>query len=148
MYVKNQIEEINEQVQYPNSTFKKLMEMKKWHDKPIDWVMYYGFGLLSKYPIKYSEVTILPPVEKNKKFGFLHTIIETPNGDLDMINVHFENTDKGSKEHLEQTLGWCKKRKIKPIIAGDFNIKIVEDLKEIAGKDYEISYLIKPYKSF
>ncbi|PIN77902.1 hypothetical protein COV14_04905 [Candidatus Woesearchaeota archaeon CG10_big_fil_rev_8_21_14_0_10_33_12] len=40
----NQIEEINEQVQYPNLTFGKLMEMEKWHDKPIDWNMYYVLG--------------------------------------------------------------------------------------------------------
>ncbi|PIN77901.1 hypothetical protein COV14_04900 [Candidatus Woesearchaeota archaeon CG10_big_fil_rev_8_21_14_0_10_33_12] len=78
----------------------------------------------------------------------MHVIIKTPNGDIDLINVHFENTNKGSKEHLKHTLKWCKERKIKPIIAGDFNIKLIEALKEIAEKDYEISYLIKPYKSF
>jgi len=144
----NQIEEINKQVQYPNLTFGKLMEMEKWHEKPIDWIMYYGFGILSKYSIKHSEVIILPPVEKNKKFGFMHVIIETPNGNIDLINVHFENTNKGSKEHLKQTLEWCKKRGIRPIIAGDFNMKLIDDLKEIAEKDYEISYLIKSYKSF
>ena len=145
---KNQIEEINEQVGYSSSTFGKLMEMKKWHEKPIDWIMFYGFGVLSKYPIKHSEVIILPPVEKNKKFGFMYVIIETPKGNIDLINVHFENTNKGSKEHLKQTLNWCKKKNIKPIIAGDFNMKIIEDLKEIAEENYEISYLIKPYKSF
>ena len=144
----NQVEEINEKVKYPSSTFDKLMEMKKWHDKPIDWIMFYGFGILSKYPIKHSEVIVLPPVEKNKKFGFVHAIIETPEGNIDLINVHFENTNKGSREHLKQTLEWCKKRKIIPIIAGDFNMKVIEDLKELAEKDYEISYLVKPYKSF
>ena len=145
---KNQVEEINEQAKYHSATFGKLMEMKKWHDEQIDWTMFYGFGILSKYPIKHSEVIILPPVEKNKKFGFMHVIIETEGGDIDLINVHFENTNKGSKEQLKQTLNWCKEKGIKPLIAGDFNMKIVEDLKEIAEKDYEISYLIKPYKSF
>jgi len=144
----NQVEEINEKVKYPSSTFDKLMKMKKWHDKPIDWIMFYGFGILSKYSIKHSEVIVLPPVEKNKKFGFVHTIMETPEGNINLINVHFENTNKGSKEHLKQTLEWCKKRKITPIIAGDFNMKVIEDLKELAEKDYEISYLVKPYKSF
>ena len=145
---KNQVEEINEQIEYSNSAFGKLMEMKKWHKKPINWEMYYGFGFLSKYPIKKQEIVILPFVEKNKKFGFMHIIIETPKGEVDLINVHFENTDEGSKKHLKQTLEWCKKKKIKPIIAGDFNMKIIENLKKIASKNYEISYLIKPYKSF
>jgi len=144
----NQVEEINKQTKYSYSFFGKLMKMEKWHDKLIDWVMYYGFGVLSKYQIKNSEVIILPPVEKNKKFGFMHLVVKTPNGNINLINVHFENTNQGSKEHLKQTLEWCKKKKIKPIIAGDFNIKLIEDLKEIAEKYYEISYLIKPYKSF
>ena len=145
---KNQVEEINEQAGYSSSTFGKLMEMKKWHDKQIDWAMFYGFGILSKYPIKHSEVIILPPVEKNKKFGFMHAVIETPNENIDLVNVHFENTNKGSKEHLRQTLDWCERKGINPLIAGDFNMKLVEDLRELAEKDYEVSYLIKPYKSF
>jgi len=144
----NQIEEINKQVKYSYSAFGELREMKKWHDKPIDWIMYCGLGILSKYPIKYSEVIILPPVEKDKKSGFMHIVIETPKGDLNLINVHFENTDAGSKEHLKETLEWCKNKGIKPIIAGDFNMQVTENLKELAEKDYQISYLIKPYKSF
>ena len=109
----NQIEEINEQIKYSYSSFGKLMEMEKWHDKPIDWIMHYGFGILSKYPIKNSDIIILPPIKKDKKFGFMHVVVETPKGDIDLINVHFENTNQGSKEHLKQTLEWCKKRKIK-----------------------------------
>lgn len=144
----NQVKEINEDLKYSGETFGKLMEMKKWHEKPIDWIMYYGFGILSKYPIKYSEVIVLPPVEKDKKFGFMHTIIETPEGDIDLIDVHFENTNAGSKEHLKKTLEWCKNKRVNPIIAGDFNMKITEDLKEISEENYCISYLIKPYKSF
>ena len=144
----NQLEEINLEIKYNNMAFGKLMDMKKWHDKPIDWVMYYGFGIFSKYPIKHFEVVILPPVEKDKKFGFMHVVIETLQGKIDLINVHFENTNLGSKEHLKQTLDWCKNKKIKPIIAGDFNMKIIKNLKELAEDDYQISYLIKPYNSF
>ncbi len=144
----NQVQEINRELKYSGESFGKLMEMKKWHEKPIDWVMYYGFGVLSRYPITHSEVIILPPVEKDKKFGFMHTIVKTPKGDVDLIDVHFENTNAGAKEHLKRTLEWCKNKKIKPIIAGDFNMKETEGLKKIAGDDYHISYLVKPYKSF
>lgn len=145
---KNQIEEINDKLNYTNVYFSKLMEMEKWHEESINWKMYYGFGILSKYQIILTEIIILPPIEKNKKFGFMHIVVKSPRGNLDLLNVHFENTDKGSKEHLKQTLEWCRKRKIKPIIAGDFNMKVIENLKEIAEGDYYISYLIKPYKSF
>lgn len=145
---KNQVEEINKGLNYENSVFEKLMKMVKWHGESIDYEMYYGFGILSKYPIKNTELVILPPVEKNKRFGFFHVVIETPKGDIDLINVHFENTDKGSKNHLKQTLEWCKRKKINPIIAGDFNMKIIDNLMELVDKDYEISYKIKSYKSF
>ncbi len=145
---KNQVEEINKEIQYPSFVFEKLMEMEKWHGKQIDWIMYYGLGILSKYPIEHSEIVILPPVEKTQKFGFMHVVIKTHKENINLINVHFENTNPGSKEHLKQTLRWCKKNEIKPIIAGDFNMKVTEDLKEAAEKEYQISYLIKPYKSF
>lgn len=145
---KNQIDEINRELNYKKFTFLKLAKMTKWHKKSIDWIMYYGFGILSKFPIKHTELIILPHIKKEKDFGFLHAILKTSEGDIDLINVHFENTDEGSREHLKQTLEWCKKRKIKPIIAGDFNIKITKKLIEIADSEYYISYKIKPYVSF
>ncbi len=148
----NQLDEINSQLNYPHMRYGKLMEMREWHGKPIDRDMHYGLGILSKFPIKHSEVVILPHVEKNKKFGFMHIVTEVVNDsrkkNIDIINVHFENTNEGSKEHLKQTLEWCRKREFKPIIAGDFNMKIIEDLRTLAEKDYWISYLIKEYKSF
>jgi endonuclease/exonuclease/phosphatase family metal-dependent hydrolase len=144
----NQVEEINKKLNYRDSAYGNLIRMKKWHGKEIDWIMFYGFGILSKYPIKNSEVVILPHIEKKKDFGFMHTTIKTPHGEIDLINVHLENTDKGSKEQLKQALQWCKDKGIKPIIAGDFNMKIIENLRELAAEDYNISYLIKKYISF
>lgn len=145
---KNQVHELNEQLKYIDFTFDKLMKMTKWHKEEIDWEMYFGLGILTKYPIKKKETILLPPIEKDKNLGFAHIVIETPKGNIDLINVHFENTNKGSKEHLKQMLLWCKERDIKPIIAGDFNMKIIEDLFELSEKDYNISYKIKQYKSF
>jgi len=145
---KNQIEEINQDAGYRFLTFEKLIRMTKWHEKPIDYEMYYGFGILSKYKIKKKELIKLKHVIKEKDFGFLHIIIETPKEEINLLNVHFENTDEGSKQQLKETLEWCNKKNISPIIAGDFNMKDTKTLKEIAEKDYEISYFIKPYFSF
>ncbi len=145
---KNQLEEINKDLGYENYILSKLTKMNKWHAEPINWEMWYGLGVLSKYPIKNTELVILPRVKKERDFGFLHIVLETPGGDINLINVHFENTDGGSKEHLKQTLEWCKKRDITPIIAGDFNMRIFEDLKNMVEKEYFISYKIKNYFSF
>jgi len=144
----NQVHELNCELNYKDFCFFKMAKMKKWHKESIDWVMYYGLGILSKYPIKCKEVVFLPLVERDRKFAFIHAILETPKGNLDIINVHLENTDKGSKQHLKYVLKWCKKKKIKPIIAGDFNMQITSNIIGLADKEYFISYKLKPYVSF
>jgi len=144
----NQVQEINQTLGYKDSVFAKECEMTKWHKEPINWLMYYGLGILSKFKIKSSEMIILPHVTREKDFGFLHATIETPSGDIDVINVHLENSDDGSKAHLIFLLDWCRKRNIKPIIAGDFNMKQTETLLSLTSEEFDISYKICPYISF
>lgn len=147
----NQVHEVNEDLNYKDFAFGRLTRLTKWHKEPVDWIMYMGLGILSKHPIKHSEIVLLPVYREHcdsKQLGFQHAIIETPDGDIDLINVHFSNNNESAKLHLQETLNWCRDRGIKPIIAGDFNIKIVEHLIEEAEQTYYISYLIKPYKSF
>ncbi|MBU2589619.1 MAG: endonuclease/exonuclease/phosphatase family protein [Nanoarchaeota archaeon] len=147
----NQVQEINEKLKYKSFAFSKLTQLTKWHKEPINWIMYLGLGLLSKFPIKHSEIILLPIFKEygdKKQLGFHHLTLETPKGDLDLINVHFANNNESARLHLQKTLRWCKEKNIKPIIAGDFNIKIIKQLLKEADKDYEISYCIKPYKSF
>jgi endonuclease/exonuclease/phosphatase family metal-dependent hydrolase len=145
---KNQVEEINENLNYPFFAFERLVKMNKWHEEPIDYEKYYGFGVLSKYKIEKIELIKLKHILKEKNFGFMHVNIKVEKENIDLLNVHFENTDEGSKQHLKETLKFCKKKNIFPIIAGDFNIKDTRTLKNIAEKNYEISYFIKPYFSF
>jgi len=145
---KNQVDELNSELKYVDFKFSKLQDMTRWNGKPIDWKMHYGLGILSKYSIKRSELIILPHVKTDKNFGFLHAVLETPWKNIDIINVHFENNDEGSKEHLKQTLEWCRQKEIMPIIAGDFNSLIVKNVLDSANKEYFISYKIKEYKSF
>ena len=144
----NQPQEINLELEYNSYAYGKLMDMSKWHREPIDWKMDFGLGILSRYPIKKSEVIILPKVNIYKDFGFFHIVLDTPKGDLNIINVHFENTDEGSRDHLKKTLDWCKRKKIFPIIAGDFNMKNTDNLIQLADENYHISYKLNPYKSF
>jgi len=143
----NQVEEINKSLKYKNFVYGKLRDMIKWHKEPIDWKMHYGLGILTNYSITKKKLVILPHVELDKNFGFLYLEVQTPQGKIDIINVHLENTDKGSKKQLKYILNWCAKRKIMPIMAGDFNMRITENIK-LAEENFHISYLIKPYKSF
>ncbi len=144
----DQVTEINEHLDYPACAFSKMMKMTHWHGKPLLKEMFFGLGFLCKFPLLKKEMVFLPACEKQKKFGFLYLKIVTPKGDLDVLNVHFENTDAGARQHLRQTLAWCAERGLTPIIAGDFNLSIVSDLIDLAGEDYHISYQLKPYFSF
>ncbi|MCF8399451.1 MAG: hypothetical protein K9G58_14860 [Bacteroidales bacterium] len=145
---KNQIDEINRELKYPYFSFVKLDKMKNWHKEPLKWKMSQGFGILSKYKLIKSKIKILESVKKTKKSGFAHFRIKIKGKKIDVLNVHFENTDEGSKKQLIEALKWCNKKKIQPIIAGDFNIKDTKEIIEIAKENYYISYLIKQYKSF
>ena len=144
----NQIDEINRELGYGHFAFGKEADMIKWHKEPIDWKMYYGLGIISKYPINHEKIMILPRVERNKDFGFLHVRITVGEKDIDLINVHLENTDKGSEKHLKFLMNWCNEKNIQPIIAGDFNMKKVDTLIFLANKNFEISYQLKNYFSF
>ena len=145
---KNQVDEINQELKYKHYAFGKIADMHNWNKIPIDWVMYFGFGIITKYPILKTQIVKLKPVIKERPLGFFYIQVQTPEGKLDLINVHFENTDQGSESNLIETLSWCKKNHLKPIIAGDFNIINTEILIKHSQKDYEISYLFKPYKSY
>lgn len=150
---KNQIDEINKSLNYKFNKFGRLVRMTKWHKEPINGVMYFGFGILSKHKIVSAKVIKLKPINIDRKMGFMYITLRIKQKnknatDIDILNVHFENNNEGAKEQLRQTILWCKKKKINPIIAGDFNIKIFDDLKELARKDFNISYNIKKYFSF
>jgi len=145
---KNQVDELNSELKYLDFKFSKLQDMTKWNGKPINWKMHYGLGILSKYPIKHSELIILPHVKTEKNFGFLHILLETPQEDIHLIDVHFENNNEGSREHIKYTLEWCRKKGITPIIAGDFNSIIIKNVLDSADEEYFISYKIKEYNSF
>jgi len=89
----NQVQEINFELNYKSKAFCKLREMTFWNNVPIDWIMYYGQGFLTKYPIIKTQEVLLKPVLKEQGLGFLYVQVKTPEGKLDLINVHFENTD-------------------------------------------------------
>ncbi len=91
----NQVEEINKVLKYKSIFYGKLRDMIKWFQEPIDWKMHYGLGILTNYPITKKKLVILPHVELDKNFGFLYLELQTPQGKIDIINVHLENTDKG-----------------------------------------------------
>ena len=67
---------------------------------------------------------------------------------IDIIVVHFSNKDLQSLLHLIETLKYIKKKKIKPIIVGDFNIKNSNYLHDLTEDEYKSSMKFKKYSSY
>ncbi|MFC1685627.1 endonuclease/exonuclease/phosphatase family protein [Nanoarchaeota archaeon] len=146
----NQAELIAKALNYKYWAFAPISRMEKWNGVPLDREVWMGDAIISKSPINEETHHILKRYPQNgdgKDFGFLHTKIAVDYEEIDVVSVHFANNDKSSKLHLKETLDWCKRKGIKPIIAGDFNMIKTKNL-EIADKEYEISYKIKKYLSF
>ena len=96
-----------------------------------------------------KTLDLLKKYENDKRrLGFLYGQIKINENDIDVLSVHFLNNDRSSRLNLIETFNWIKKEKMKPIVAGDFNIIKTKDIKDVASKDYEISYYKKKYLSY
>jgi len=149
--LKNQAELIAKLSGYKYWTYGKTDKLLKWNSEVLDREVWMGDGIISKYPIIKETKHILKKYLEygdSKDLGFVHAKIDLGKDKIDVLSVHYANNDKSSKLHLKETLEWCETEGLRPIIAGDFNMMITEDVKEVAGEDYYISYFIKPYKSF
>jgi len=146
----NQAEELNKSLNYSFCSYERVTEIKKLY-KAEDNGGFMGLAVLSKFPILSSELKMLKfyPENKDKKQQSNQVVsVNLNNKKISIINVHFENNDKSSKLQLKETIDYCKKNHLSSIIAGDFNMIITSDVKEIAGRDYWISYELKKYISF
>ena len=149
---KNQVEQIANILGYKYFSYGKLARIKKdFPGEVFDRPIWFGNGIISMYPIKKSKKILLKHYPENndkRSLGFLYGQINVEKTKIDVLSVHFLNNDKSSKLNLIETINWVKKNKLKPIIAGDFNIIKTKNLREVVDKDYEISYYKNKYLSY
>jgi len=109
----------------------------------------YGQAFLSKYPIVSSDNYFLQLYpDFNEEMTVLFCKIDINGKFIDLCDVHFANTGKHSDLHLNELMDLCEKRKIKPIIMGDFNILDLSIYKSTRLKDYILSTDITKYISY
>lgn len=109
-----------------------------------------GQAILSRFPIKKVEsyyLKLYPEYPEEK--AVMLCKIATDDGDIDIINVHFANSEVAYAQ-LDELLQLVEARKLKPIIAGDFNIY---DLAHYKAKSptlqrYQISSELENYVSY
>lgn len=108
----------------------------------------YGLALLSKHPIISSETYFLSQhPDYDEACSVLFCKIEIDGKIVDICNVHFGNSDLFADLHITELMDLCKKRNVKPIIVGDFNIFKLSAYKQSLLKGYVLSSDVAKYES-
>ena len=80
--------------------------------------------------------------------GNLYVKLNVNGKKVNLVNVHFSNSNYFSLLHLLETLRQIEMKKINPIIVGDFNIYESDTLYELTKDDYVSSMKYKKYMSY
>jgi endonuclease/exonuclease/phosphatase family metal-dependent hydrolase len=145
---RNQIEILNETLQYSYSLFSQAEIRTKQKGKDLPFPVEHGLGVMSKYPIKEVVVHTLEREvdDKEKRIAVTYTFSINAE-DFTVTNIHFANKDNWALSQFKQVL-----QLVKGVghIIGDFNIHgyNFEKYTELYGKDYVSSYDYKKYISF
>jgi endonuclease/exonuclease/phosphatase family metal-dependent hydrolase len=144
----NQLKQLNRVLRYPYSAFYQIADKRKGFPEKYKQYCVEGTGILSNFPILKIEKKQLKKHKDDKYIcGNLYVRIKAERP-VDILAVHFSNTDLFSKLHLIETLKYIRAKKIKTIIIGDFNIRHQNILHKLTRKDYKSSIKYKKYISY
>lgn len=144
----NQADQLNIELNYPYLEFYAVTDKQKERPEKYKDYCVEGTAVLSKFPIvKVEKYQLKKQDEDRYTCGNLYVRIKAEKP-IDLIVVHFSNTDLYSLLHILETLRWIKKKKIKPIILGDFNIRHQEWLHDLIEGEYLSSMKYKKYLSY
>jgi len=144
----NQAKQLNKELQYPHLIFYPITDKRKERPEKYKKFCIEGTAVLSKFEIlKVEKRKLKKQKEDRYTCGNLHLKIKAERI-IDLIAVHFSNTDLFSLLHLIETLKYSRKKKINSIIVGDFNIRHPEYLSDLIEGEYSSSYNYKKYLSY
>lgn len=107
-----------------------------------------GLAVLSRSAILSSETLVLDQAEDDRHPRIVQLIDLRVGGEVIKIaNVHFSN-NKYSVVQLGELLAILESRREQRIIAGDFNILTVEQVREMTKEKYRLAYDSCDYRSF
>lgn len=147
----NQAIELNKELNYKTCVYHPVIKLEKWFKEPLNRISHMGLGTLSNFSLIESKLDLLKIYPENgdkKQEAAQRVKLKFNNNSIDIINVHFANNDKSSKLQLREVIKNARNKNIYPIIGGDFNMIISQDVIDEADKDFDISYKIKKYISF
>ena len=140
----NQLEEINEELNYPYSVFSSA---RLYENNTVQ----HGCGALSRFPILNTRTYMLSPQKAKYAYStrvYMDMDIKIEDTTTAFTLVHFENTNEGSLNHLKEVLAHHKALGRKAVIMGDFNILDISLAKEFYKDNYKCSYDYSSYVSY
>jgi endonuclease/exonuclease/phosphatase family metal-dependent hydrolase len=144
----NQAKQLNEKLEYPHLIFYPVTDKRIERPEKYKLPCFEGTAILSKFPILKIEKKKLKKQKEDRYYcGNLYFKIKAEK-EIDFIAVHFSPNDLFSKLHLIETLKYAEKKKIEPIIVGDFNMWHTDWLKDLTKKKYTNSFEYKKYTSY
>lgn len=144
----NQAKQLNRKLKYSYLAFYPVSDKRKERPEKYQQYCIEGTAVLSRYPIiKVEKEKLKKHPDDRYTCGNLYVRIKAEKI-IDFLVVHFSNSDLFSRLHLTETLKQIRKKKIKPIIAGDFNIWKSKSLNKLTSKDYISSLSYKKYISY
>lgn len=107
-----------------------------------------GNAILSRYPLHNIAKKRLKkqPSDRHHR-GIVYAEV-LKGRRIGIIVVHFSNDDTLSVLHMKEVLAYARKKRIRPIIVGDFNIRKTENILALTPQDYLCSFSVKKYVSF
>ncbi|MBT5739799.1 hypothetical protein HOI26_01745 [Candidatus Woesearchaeota archaeon] len=145
----NQAKQLNKQLSFKHCFYSIAEKLETERGKSITDPVFDGLGLLSNINVVAVEDFKLKKQAEDKHSRIIQNILFEKDGKkFRLYHTHFSNRDDWAKMHLQETYKLAKKERTKPIIAGDLNIIITNDLKEVTGDEYQISWFVKKYVSY
>jgi endonuclease/exonuclease/phosphatase family metal-dependent hydrolase len=144
----NQAKQLTRELGYAYYAFYPVTDKQKERPEKYNHYCIEGTAILSKFPILKIEKEKLEKHPDDKyNCGNLYVKIKAKKI-IDLVAVHFSNSDLFSLLHLIGTLRNIRKKKINPIIAGDFNIWHTDWLNNLIEEEYNNSINYKKYISY
>lgn len=107
-----------------------------------------GLAVLSRFVLQNPETLALTKAPDDKHTRLIQNVDAViGSAVLSLTNVHFSNNTH-SADQLRETLGILKNRDRDSVIAGDFNIFHINDVRPTFDDEYTASTDVAPYISF
>ncbi len=145
----NQGTQLNKELGFKNCIYSIAEKLKSERGKLIDVPVYDGLCLLTNLSIiQNNDIKLKKAIDDRHDRIIQRVVLSKEDNKFILFNTHFSNRDDWANDHLEETINLAKKETSTPIIIGDLNIKVQENIMKITGEDYNISWFIKKYISF